>query len=293
MSMSILLDALKKSETQRQLGTVPTLETTAFDPDPARQQDHSWTPVAMSLAAAGVILWIGLVQFRHADSMNAQPAAGIEPGSQVPPVVASRASSGDSDVQSASTPVKNYRDTPPAAPGGVARRSAGDRGTQPVNRHDLPVKTFAREDSALPAGRQPGTESPDQLPPPGDEPGAKPGSEDVTQTESSREFNPAEANSSGKPSPVASDSDSAGDTLEPYVTEPISYWQMPQSVRDSLGELRVSVLVYSDNPQDRFLLINGQRLREQEELGDGLLLLEIQRDRAIFSYHSYRFQLKS
>ena len=77
------------------------------------------------------------------------------------------------------------------------------------------------------------------------------------------------------------------------MTEPISYWQLPQSVRDSLGELRVSVLVYAENPQDRFLLVNGQRLREQESLEDGLLLLEIQRDRAIFSYRDYRFQLKS
>jgi hypothetical protein len=55
----------------------------------------------------------------------------------------------------------------------------------------------------------------------------------------------------------------------------------------------VSVLVYAENPQDRFLLVNGQRLREQESLDDGLLLLEIQRDRAIFSYRDYRFQLKS
>jgi len=34
-------------------------------------------------------------------------------------------------------------------------------------------------------------------------------------------------------------------------------------------------------------------LHEKEELSDGLLLLEIQRDRAIFSYRNYRFQLKS
>jgi general secretion pathway protein B len=97
----------------------------------------------------------------------------------------------------------------------------------------------------------------------------------------------------GKVEPGAARTAGADDQLEPYLAEPISYWQIPQSVRDSMGELHVSVLVYADDPQDRFLLVNGQRLQEQEELSDGLLLLEIQRDRAIFSYRNYRFQLKS
>jgi hypothetical protein len=60
-----------------------------------------------------------------------------------------------------------------------------------------------------------------------------------------------------------------------------------------MPELHITVLVYAENPQDRFLLINGERLREKEEVSEGLVLEEILRDHAIFSYRNYRFQVKS
>jgi len=59
-----------------------------------------------------------------------------------------------------------------------------------------------------------------------------------------------------------------------------------------MPEMRITVLVYAENPQDRFLLINGKRLREKDEVSDGLVVEEIQRDRAIFTFRDYRFQLK-
>ena len=79
---------------------------------------------------------------------------------------------------------------------------------------------------------------------------------------------------------------------ESYETETISYWQIPQSLRDGLPELRITVLVWAEVPEDRFVLLNGQRVKEQETLESGLTLEEIRRDRAIFSYRNYRFHLK-
>jgi general secretion pathway protein B len=95
------------------------------------------------------------------------------------------------------------------------------------------------------------------------------------------------------PGEVAKEAEKGGDRLEPYVSEPLSYWQMPQSLRDSMPPLHITVLVYAEKPSDRFLLINGERLHEKETLSDGLVLEEIQRDRAIFTYRNYRFQVKS
>ncbi|MEJ8567517.1 general secretion pathway protein GspB [Elongatibacter sediminis] len=75
--------------------------------------------------------------------------------------------------------------------------------------------------------------------------------------------------------------------------ETISYWQIPGSTRSGMPEMRIRVLVYADQPEDRFLLINDKRLREGDELEPGLRLEEIRRDRAIFTYRDYRFHLKS
>ena len=81
-------------------------------------------------------------------------------------------------------------------------------------------------------------------------------------------------------------------SLEPHVAEPISYWELPQGVRDNLPEIKITVLVYADKPDDRFLLTNGQRMAEKDELQSGLVLDEIRRDGAIFLYRKYRFLVK-
>ena len=80
--------------------------------------------------------------------------------------------------------------------------------------------------------------------------------------------------------------------VEPHAAEPISFWQMPQSLRDGMPEFKISVLVYAENPKDRFLLINGQRLLEKEELDSGVVLDEIRPDRAVFHYRKYKFFVK-
>jgi hypothetical protein len=80
--------------------------------------------------------------------------------------------------------------------------------------------------------------------------------------------------------------------LQPHASDPISFWQIPQALRDGLPEFRINVLVYAEKPEDRFLLINGQRLVEKDELADGVVLDEIRRDGAVFLYRNYRFLVK-
>jgi len=66
-----------------------------------------------------------------------------------------------------------------------------------------------------------------------------------------------------------------------------------QGLRNELPEFKITVLVYAEAPEDRFLLMNGERLREQDELAGGVTLEEIRRDGAIFTYQSYRFLVKN
>ncbi|MFT5139347.1 MAG: general secretion pathway protein B [Lysobacterales bacterium] len=73
--------------------------------------------------------------------------------------------------------------------------------------------------------------------------------------------------------------------------EAISYWQLPEAIRQELPELRISVLVYAEKPDDRFILLNGRRLVEGDEVQSGMLLMEIRRLGVIFRYRHYQFMV--
>jgi general secretion pathway protein B len=92
--------------------------------------------------------------------------------------------------------------------------------------------------------------------------------------------------------PGADSEDTASPEPQRAASEPITYWELPQGVRDSLPELRISVLVYAEQPQDRFLLMSGQRMVEKDEYEGGVVLDEIRRDGAVFLYRKYRFLVK-
>ena len=63
-------------------------------------------------------------------------------------------------------------------------------------------------------------------------------------------------------------------------------------MRDDLPEMRITVLVYAERPQDRFVLVNGQRMVERDKLEGGVVLEEIRRDGAVFLFRTYRFLVK-
>jgi hypothetical protein len=70
--------------------------------------------------------------------------------------------------------------------------------------------------------------------------------------------------------------------------EPKWYELAPQ-IRDALPNLSVSMLIYSEKHEDRWININGFKKREGEEISAGLKLEQITPDGAIFSYHGHRF----
>jgi general secretion pathway protein B len=70
---------------------------------------------------------------------------------------------------------------------------------------------------------------------------------------------------------------------------PVRFWNLPQSMREELQDPRISVLVFSETPADRFILLNGRRQVEGDEVQPGLVLEEIRRDGALFSFRNYQF----
>ena len=80
--MSILLDALKKSEEQRQLGKTPDIHGSG-DHKPAGEWKpvQLWLPLLLSIAAVVVMSWFGLKQYREPEiaTISAAPAVSERP----------------------------------------------------------------------------------------------------------------------------------------------------------------------------------------------------------------------
>jgi len=83
--------------------------------------------------------------------------------------------------------------------------------------------------------------------------------------------------------------DGEPDDGQPFQPGLISYWQLPESVRQQMQTFRISVIVFAKKPQDRFILLNGVRLVEGDEAERDLVLEEIRREGAVFSYRHYQF----
>jgi general secretion pathway protein B len=264
--MSILLDALKKSEELRQLGKAPSIHSPVAEPGDGRPGAPHWIPLALMAVSAIVLAWIGWQQFRVppesavpgiAAGVQAElPAAEAEPGDrQDAGLAASR------PPESLRTPVENFRpETKAPRTVAVIPSDAGDDG-QPGGQTDSPAAT----------GIDARADDPDA-------------DERVAE---------AALAAQDAPAPGAEEAPSGQPGVAPHVPEPISYWELPQGIRDSLPEMRVSVLVYAERPQDRFVLVSGQRMVEKDEFEGGVVLEEIRRDGAVFQYRNYRFLMKS
>ncbi|HSX62216.1 MAG TPA: general secretion pathway protein GspB [Tahibacter sp.] len=68
-----------------------------------------------------------------------------------------------------------------------------------------------------------------------------------------------------------------------------AYWQLPYNVRKELPELKLSMHVYSATPAQRFVVLNGNRQVEGDELGGDVRVTEIRTDGVVLTYHGQRF----
>ena len=248
--MSILLEALKKSEHKRRLGETPTLDTPVDDAPVSGGSRASMIPVLLIVVSAILMTWFGWQQYTVPDQEQgaAEPAVAGE-AAPTPAVAGSENEVAAKPKPRTMTEVFQAKSRKRREKQLKAQAGAPDEKRQ--------VKQSFKEFVAEP------------------------------ETESEPVVEVAEAGTEAEQPPPAEDPG-----LQPHIAEPISYWELPQGVRDNLPDIKISVLVYAEEPSDRFLLSNGQRLVEQEELENGLVLDEIRRDGAVFTYRKYRFLVK-
>lgn len=279
--MSILLEALRKSEKNQQSHKAPDIHTD-------NQTGSIATPIPMGPLALLLVVaffvsgWFVWKQYQppagayqppvtlSADKapVVSNPAAAENSGSQqetsTPSPGASSNTSAEPSVQS------------PTAQASTMQASAGQRRT-PVESYQPPVSN-----NSLPEPGKPGPAKADQKT-------AVTGAQADNQPGTS---SPAGAGSSGVSEEKGVADQSSGVAVKqfhPGAPAPISYWELPDAVRADVPEIKFSVLVYATDPADRFVLINGQRLGQGDSIQPGLEVREIRRDGVVFSYRLYQF----
>jgi general secretion pathway protein B len=77
-----------------------------------------------------------------------------------------------------------------------------------------------------------------------------------------------------------------------YVSQLPVWPRIPANLFEQINaSLRLDVHVYSDDPQERFVLINLQKYFEGQELQEGPRLDEITPDGAVLSFRGQRFRV--
>jgi hypothetical protein len=260
--VSILLEALRKSENAQRRSKPPGIN----DELPAAPAAVRSRPVLLAVAVALAVVVSGWLIWRQY-----RPPAGYQPPVSLPvdkpaavekPLAAGHSERSGGTARQPATPAR-----PPAA---VAEKTAAGQRT--------PVESFKapNADASANAGKK--------RPAPARDDAAK-----VAAALAAAQQKPAAAEPAGEKKPGKA---TGSEPFEPPAPAPISYWELPDAVRAEVPEIKFTVLVYARRPQDRFVLIDGQRLAEGDSLPSGPKIVEIRLDGVVFSYRLYRFLVK-
>jgi general secretion pathway protein B len=274
--MSILLDALKKSETQRTLGETPGIHTAVDAPTAGEATGQQWIPLSMLALSAVAIAWFGWQQYIEPPMPAVSTPSASSPGGSLPATEESR--------QLAVAAAKPAQQRTPVEAGQENDGSAKDIATAPApgaQESETRKQNLNQSFANYEAKDEPETSEARQPRPPS-----------ITKNRRTVASAGTSPGQNSTPPSTVETQPKRPSRMEPVTPEPISFWQVPQTLRDGLPEIRITVLVYAQAAEDRFVLINGQRLVEKEELAPGVVLDEIRRDGAVFSYRKYRFLVK-
>jgi general secretion pathway protein B len=252
--MSFILDALKKSESDRQRQNGPALFEVKVAPPRTRLPLWALAIGVLLIVNLGIVLWLLL---RHparatdtavaAAALPAAPPAASPPAAiaTAPPPAASSASSPAPSSAPASAPAA----TPPAAPPAAAAAAA----TPPT----AAALRAAADAPAPEAGTADGDSNPEDYAP-AQEPAAAPQGGHVKR---------------GTAAGVPLYQDAAA----------VPGMQIPP--------LRLDLHVFAARPEDRFVMINMHKVHEGDTLPEGVHVDSITQEGAVLSYNGSRFLL--
>ena len=287
--MSILLEALRKSEKNQHVRDTPTIHS-AEPSGPVSEPFRKGPLVLLLVVALLVSGWFVWRQYQAPAGSYQQPVTleATEKRAKPKPAVLEKSLDQGSASTAAESSLPGEKDSAAqAAASNFASKKSAPTQTVASNlagRKRTPVESFEPSENNVVS-----TKSAEQTEPAGSSNNRlaeKPGSA-ATRTD------PGTSQGLRKPQPEPGSNEKPAETVteefHPGEPAPLSYWELPDAIRADVPEIKFSVLVYAADPAARFVLINGQRLAEGDSAQPGLVVEEIQRDGVLFSYRLYRF----
>jgi general secretion pathway protein B len=272
--MSYILDALKKAERERGIAQVPTIST--VHDFRGRPRVRMWAASGIFIVCLAAALWFFLFKLKTDGSESGRLPAGIgdrvanHPASEadgksafinVDPSTAGLAESSVSQQRGIADEIpKNAARINPASPPFHPRETLAD--TPAIAEREPSVRTgqFTQPNEAA------------TVPPPGEIETDLPPQE-LMELPSSQQIMIPDRPKEAKP---------ATDITEPK----------PMSLREAISKMTLSILLFSENKEERLVFINGKRYVEGDNVDDKYLLESITPEGAVLSYRGERAVLR-
>jgi general secretion pathway protein B len=250
--MSYILDALKKSNEERKRGTVPDV-LTVQETRAQVQGNRHWWPYLLFAALA---LNAGIFLWWLAPWQAAKPNVATYSTTTQSPLLEKSIISEERNKEERPLPAQTIPPVKPAADKKVSERE------------DRSVQTRTVEQKQTPNTSAPVVETKE---PPAASPSLQPQNPVTTSA-------PSETPPSGK-------STNADGSMV------YNMYELPSSVQRNLPAFSITAHIHTGDPATGMVKVNGQLMREGQELSPGLKLEEIIPDGVIFRYQNYRFRV--
>ncbi len=261
--MSYILDALRKSDQQRQRGAAPTLQSAPSFAETREPRGHStYAVVALVLAVGAFSIgwlrpWETAAPPARAVSMTPQ-AMDSKPGEMIPArsVIAPRPDEISPQPVAAASPAEAGKESS-ATP--AADAPAPQRAESPIRASsaDAPAAAAMKAESARKHAAHAARET---------------------------------VASSKAPKGAEREGGAGAKEEKPKDEKVVTLAELPASVRQELPQMTITVHSYSRTPKDRLLGVNDKLLHEGESLTPDRVLERITPDGMIFNYRGTRFQ---
>jgi general secretion pathway protein B len=259
--MSYILEALKKSQQERELGQVPTLEANLSPNESQALRGPPWGLAAVTLAALAVVIAL-YAAFRG------QPTAPLpsvpKPDGQV----------------SRTAPVTAKAVAPPAAPSAPASAPATPAAPAEPKATGAPGAAPSGRGATAAAVPAPKPITPESIIPPRPSP---PIPEDIRADIEAFKKQVREERSGGASTVKAKP---AAPPKAPVRPEDL---RLPPDVEERLPAFFMTVHVYDKDPAKRFVGINSVKSREGDRTPEGLTVEKILPDGAVLSFEGHKF----
>lgn len=270
--MSYILDALKKAEKERKRGTVPNLSTDQDHPiQKPKKRSLLFYILIVALLVNAVVFFFWLSPWKSKETTIIAKTPAV-----VTSDIHEKASSTESsDIQSQS-----------------GTESIHPQKTAPSAIHSDKKEAQHELRSTIPSQKSAETQQQKQT-----VPTPATNIEEVSDNSSSvvqpQDYAapPSPAFSPPSTEPTNSNKHAPSPHPPPERFRLYDLKSLPASVKEDLPDINISVFVYSDDPSSRVVKINGQTVREGQELTDGLKVEKIVPEGIIFIYEDYRFRV--